>query len=54
MHEQLGKFWTTRYKKKKKKTHTKKQLPLLKCQEQKQGTAHNLCTQHYLMGGQTI
>ena len=42
-----GKFWTTRYKKTK-----KTQLPFLKSQEQKQGTAHAPCTQHHQRGGQ--
>ena len=42
-----GKLWTIRYKK------TQIQLPLLKCPEQKQGTAHDPCTLHHQRGGQT-
>ena len=35
------KLWTIRHKK------AKKHLPLLRCQEQKQGTGHDPCTQHH-------
>ena len=42
-----GKLWKIRYKK------TQIQLPYLKCQEQKQGTAHEPCTLHHQGGGQT-
>ena len=45
MHTQ-DKLWT-RYKK------AKTQLPLLRCQEQKQGPAHDPCTQHHQGGEQT-
>ena len=47
MHGRLGPVMTTRYK------TAKTQLPLLRCQERKQGTAHDSCTGHHQGGGQT-
>lgn len=49
MRVQLGQSSDKRYKKTK-----KAQLPLLKSQEQKQGTAHVPCTQHRQRGGRTL